>query len=604
MRKARRDSSSSSSSDDDSKKKGGLPKVSRSELKKFQKECLEHHNDYRKKHKVSAMKMSDDLCKSAQEWAQELAKKNQFKTSGRTDVGENVGMHYSSASTEYSGKECAETWYTGMREYNFKKPEFGQKTAYFTQMVWKNTKEFGIGKAITKENKVIVVAQYNPPGNFQGQFDRNVFPRDDGYRPPSPAVKAKIHKSDDIKKGAKRDSSSSSDDEKKKKGGLFKKKDKKADTPAPTVSKSELKKFQKETLEHHNNYRKKHKSPALKMSDELCKSAQDWAEQLASKDQPLKTSGTYGVGENIAMHYSSATTEYSGKQATDQWYIEGASKYDYKKAAFSQDSGHFTQLVWKGSKEFGVGKAITKENKVILVAQYKPPGNMRGDYADNVFPRSGRDRSPSPKTKKASKGGGARRDSSSSSSSSSDDDRKTTHKIKTEKKIQVTVKKVEALKLDEPDVSPKDLREFRRDLLKAQNKIREKHNAEPLKRSKDLQERAQDWAAHLAKKGEFKNSDNSDVGENIAMHYNSASFDFSGEQAAELWYKQREKYDFKKPGFTNGAGQFTQMVWKGSKEFGAGKAITKEGKVIVVGFYKPPGNYKKEFEDNVDKPRK
>ncbi len=59
-------------------------------------------------------------------------------------------------------------------------------------MVWKNTKEFGIGKAITKENKVIVVAQYQPPGNFMGQFDKNVFPRDDGYKPPSPKVKAKV----------------------------------------------------------------------------------------------------------------------------------------------------------------------------------------------------------------------------------------------------------------------------------------------------------------------------------------------------------------------------------------------------------------------------
>ena len=49
------------------------------------------------------MKMSKDLCKSAQAWADELAESNQFKTSGRSDVGENVGMHYSSASTEYSG---------------------------------------------------------------------------------------------------------------------------------------------------------------------------------------------------------------------------------------------------------------------------------------------------------------------------------------------------------------------------------------------------------------------------------------------------------------------------------------------------------------------
>ena len=42
------------------------------------------------------------------------------------------------------------------------------------------------------------------------------------------------------------------------------------------------------------------------------------------------------------------------------------------------------------------------------------------------------------------------------------------------------------------------------------------------------------------------------------------------------------------------------MVWKDSKEFGAGKAITKEGKVILVGFYKPPGNVMRQFETNVE----
>ena len=43
------------------------------------------------------------------------------------------------------------------------------------------------------------------------------------------------------------------------------------------------------------------------------------------------------------------------------------------------------------------------------------------------------------------------------------------------------------------------------------------------------------------------------------------------------------------------------MVWKDSKEFGAGKAVTKEGKVIIVGFYKPPGNMMPEkfFKENV-----
>ena len=42
-------------------------------------------------------------------------------------------------------------------------------------------------------------------------------------------------------------------------GGIFKKKDKKDKKGGPKISKSEVKKFQKESFENHNGYRKKHK---------------------------------------------------------------------------------------------------------------------------------------------------------------------------------------------------------------------------------------------------------------------------------------------------------------------------------------------------------
>ena len=59
-------------------------------------------------------------------------------------------------------------------------------------MVWKDSKEFGIGKAITRENKVILVGQYKPPGNIIGQYEDNVFPRDDGFIPPKPDSPTKV----------------------------------------------------------------------------------------------------------------------------------------------------------------------------------------------------------------------------------------------------------------------------------------------------------------------------------------------------------------------------------------------------------------------------
>lgn len=57
-------------------------------------------------------------------------------------------------------------------------------------------------------------------------------------------------------------------------------------------------------------------------------------------------------------------------------------------------AGHFTQVVWKGTKELGVGLA-TDGHKIYVVAQYRPPGNMNmpGHFADNVLGALGNTRS-------------------------------------------------------------------------------------------------------------------------------------------------------------------------------------------------------------------
>jgi hypothetical protein len=43
-------------------------------------------------------------------------------------------------------------------------------------MVWVGTQFFGVGKARSRAGKVIVVANYSPPGNGSGQFEHNVLP--------------------------------------------------------------------------------------------------------------------------------------------------------------------------------------------------------------------------------------------------------------------------------------------------------------------------------------------------------------------------------------------------------------------------------------------
>ena len=47
---------------------------------------------------------------------------------------------------------------------------------HFTQVVWKTTKKMGIAKARTSGGKIIVVANYEPAGNWIGQYSANVPP--------------------------------------------------------------------------------------------------------------------------------------------------------------------------------------------------------------------------------------------------------------------------------------------------------------------------------------------------------------------------------------------------------------------------------------------
>uniref|UniRef100_A0AAY4E7Z0 SCP domain-containing protein n=1 Tax=Denticeps clupeoides TaxID=299321 RepID=A0AAY4E7Z0_9TELE len=114
----------------------------------FKAEFLQKHNLYRKKHRAPDMKMSEALCRSAQAWADHLRSTNK---DSRT------------MSLQHSDTQHGENLYMSFR--------------HFTQVVWKDTTEVGVGCAVVG-NCVFVVGQYSPPGNIsnEGCFEKNVLP--------------------------------------------------------------------------------------------------------------------------------------------------------------------------------------------------------------------------------------------------------------------------------------------------------------------------------------------------------------------------------------------------------------------------------------------
>ena len=65
------------------------------------------------------------------------------------------------------------------------------------------------------------------------------------------------------------------------------------------------------------------------------------------------------------------------------WYEE-VKNYNFNNPGFGTNTGHFTQVVWIGSREFGVGKAKSNNGAQYVVGRYFPAGNFVGQFPENV----------------------------------------------------------------------------------------------------------------------------------------------------------------------------------------------------------------------------
>ena len=61
--------------------------------------------------------------------------------------------------------------------------------------------------------------------------------------------------------------------------------------------------------------------------------------------------------------------------------------YNFDNGQFSSGTGHFTQVIWKGSTKLGIGrveKHINGMRCAFIVGRYQSAGNWFGDFAENV----------------------------------------------------------------------------------------------------------------------------------------------------------------------------------------------------------------------------
>lgn len=153
--------------------------------------------------------------------------------------------------------------------------------------------------------------------------------------------------------------------------------------------------FQQKALEVHNQLRAHHQVGPLIHNPEISVVAQKWAQHMADQgslshsrpDQRMYKGSQ--MGENIAMKYDSRIKEFTGGSATKQWYSE-IKDYDFATGRGRGTVGHFTQVVWKDSCEFGIGRAQDSKGVWYVCANYFPAGNFIGKNMENVMaPKTG-----------------------------------------------------------------------------------------------------------------------------------------------------------------------------------------------------------------------
>jgi len=131
---------------------------------------------------------------------------------------------------------------------------------------------------------------------------------------------------------------------------------------------------EKQMLDAQNAVREKVGVRPLAWSDKLARVAQDWADRLV-KEGSFRHRPDSPWGQNL---YAVTGSEYLPQQIVNGWAAE-AKDFDYPANRCREDRmcGHYTQLVWRNTRE--VGCAVARGgNREVWVCEYSPKGNYIG----------------------------------------------------------------------------------------------------------------------------------------------------------------------------------------------------------------------------------
>jgi hypothetical protein len=133
-------------------------------------------------------------------------------------------------------------------------------------------------------------------------------------------------------------------------------------------------------LAAHNLERDRVGVPRLAWSAQLASDAQAWAETLARSGRFEHSQGNGDQGENLWMGTAGSYTaeEMVGGFVEEVRHFRAGPFPHVSKTGSWQDVGHYTQLIWRDSRQVGCAVARGKGHD-ILVCRYWPAGNVIGE---------------------------------------------------------------------------------------------------------------------------------------------------------------------------------------------------------------------------------
>lgn len=152
-----------------------VPSITGSKVTQMEAQtALDFHNKVRADVGTSPLQWSAELAKYAQAWADHLAEEGcdmqhrPYDGEWAQKYGENI---FWGSASNFTVLNASESWYDEIKDYKHGvlNESNWYNTGHYTQMVWKNTTHVGIGISRCKDGGIIIVANYNPPGNYMGE---------------------------------------------------------------------------------------------------------------------------------------------------------------------------------------------------------------------------------------------------------------------------------------------------------------------------------------------------------------------------------------------------------------------------------------------------